>query len=471
MTRVVERARELFRARLDANYRRTDRMFAYLMAAQWIFAIVIALWMSPYSWTGKTRAIHLHVQLAIFMGGALSSVPILLAFLRPGWAGTRYTIAIAQMMWSALLVHLTGGRIETHFHVFGSLAFLAFYRDVRVLIPATAVVVADHLIRQLMWPESVYGVTNPETWRFLEHAGWVVFEDIFLAIACFTSVREMRAIAEQNARIEETERAAKEMELAAEIQTSILPTAVTVPGLEAAVLMRATEEVGGDYYDIIPVPGGCWIAVGDVAGHGLRAGLTMLQVQAALAALVRQSPDAAPAEIWATLNRSFFETVRTRLQHDEHMTLSLLRFHDDGRFVIAGAHEEIVIWRAATSSTSVLPLAGTWLGLDRGSYSEEQHLRLDVGDVMVLYTDGIIEARDGGGQLLGLDAVRASVAAQHAQPVDKIRDAIFALTATRVRDDDASVLVFRYTGAAVDSLPAGVVAGGEPRERRVVEKR
>ena len=46
----------------------------------------------------------------------------------------------------------------------------------------TAVVVADHLIRQVMWPESVYGVTNPETWRFLEHGGWVVFEDIFLAI-------------------------------------------------------------------------------------------------------------------------------------------------------------------------------------------------------------------------------------------------------------------------------------------------
>ena len=66
------------------------------------------------------------------------SFPVALALLRPGVAMTRYSIAIAQMLMSALLIHLTGGRIETHFHVFGSLAFLAFYRDWRVLVPATA---------------------------------------------------------------------------------------------------------------------------------------------------------------------------------------------------------------------------------------------------------------------------------------------------------------------------------------------
>jgi hypothetical protein len=61
----------------------------------------------------------------------------------------------------ALLIHLTGGRIETHFHIFGSLAFLSFYRDWRVLVPATIVVVADHFFRGVFWPESVYGVCQP----------------------------------------------------------------------------------------------------------------------------------------------------------------------------------------------------------------------------------------------------------------------------------------------------------------------
>ena len=74
------------------------------------------------------------------------------------------------MLMGALLIHLTGGRIETHFHVFGSLAFLAFYRDWRVLIPATIVVALDHMLRGMFWPQSVYGVLVASEWRWLEHA-------------------------------------------------------------------------------------------------------------------------------------------------------------------------------------------------------------------------------------------------------------------------------------------------------------
>jgi hypothetical protein len=71
------------------------------------------------------------------------------------------------MLMSALLIHLTGGRIETHTHIFGSLAFLAFYRDPAVFIPATLVVLADHLLRGIYSPESAYGVTVT-TWGSLE---------------------------------------------------------------------------------------------------------------------------------------------------------------------------------------------------------------------------------------------------------------------------------------------------------------
>ena len=127
---------------------------------------------------------HPHVWSAVVLGGVLSFFPMVLAVLRPGRASTRYVIAVAQMLWSALLIHLTGGRIETHFHVFGSLAFLAFYRDWRVLVPATVVVAADHLLRGLYFPQSVYGVLTGGTWRWLEHAAWVLFEDVFLVMSC-----------------------------------------------------------------------------------------------------------------------------------------------------------------------------------------------------------------------------------------------------------------------------------------------
>src|SRR4029077_3688972 len=125
------------------------------------------------------------------------------------WSGlalTRHVVALAQMLMSALLIHLTGGRIETHFHVFGSLVVLAFYRDWRVLIPATIVVYLDHFVRGIYWPYSVYGVLSASPWRSIEHAGWVIFEDIFLVISCLRNVREMRFTANRAAALEESKR-------------------------------------------------------------------------------------------------------------------------------------------------------------------------------------------------------------------------------------------------------------------------
>jgi PAS domain S-box-containing protein len=172
-------------------------MFAVLMTLQWVGGIVAAYWISPRTWVGTTSQTHIHIWAAVFLGGAISSLPIFLAVTRPGRSSTRYTVAIGQMLMGALLIHLTGGRIETHFHVFGSLAFLSFYRDWRVLIPATLVVTADHLLRGVFWPQSVYGVIGPSEWRWLEHAGWVLFEDTFLLIAIRRSVSEMWNIAER----------------------------------------------------------------------------------------------------------------------------------------------------------------------------------------------------------------------------------------------------------------------------------
>ncbi len=196
------RTAEIFTQLQLQVFQETDRLFAVLMAAQWIFGVAVAYWISPLTWAGTNSATHPHVVAAIFLGGAISAFPIALAITRPGRPMTRYTIAIGQMLTSALLIHLTGGRIETHFHIFGSLAFLAFYRDWRVLIPATLVVAGDHLIRGIFWPESVYGVSAASYWRFLEHAGWVVFEDIVLVFSCLRGTRELWSIAERTAEFE-----------------------------------------------------------------------------------------------------------------------------------------------------------------------------------------------------------------------------------------------------------------------------
>ena len=202
---VKKQAEQIYTAHQQQIYRQTDRMFAFLMAIQWLAGIVAALVISPRTWIGQTSQTHLHVWAAIFLGGVISFFPIALAVFRPGYALTRHTIAVGQMLMSALLIHLTGGRIETHFHVFGSLAFLSFYRDWRVLVPATIVVALDHMFRGMFYPESVFGVLTPERWRWLEHAGWVIFEDIFLILSCLRGQKEMLQIAENTAKLDASE--------------------------------------------------------------------------------------------------------------------------------------------------------------------------------------------------------------------------------------------------------------------------
>ena len=200
--RIAARASELFQERRQRLLRHVDRMFLALMAGQWIFGILVALFFSPYGWEGKEKVVHLHVYTAVFLGGLLSFFPMILIWRRPGWVITRLVVAVSQMLWSALLIHLSGGRIETHFHVFGSLAFLAFYLDWKVLGSGSLVVVVDHLVRGLFWPESVYGIVNPEWWRFLEHGFWVAFEDVFLVLGCAYGLNELVGAARRQAEVE-----------------------------------------------------------------------------------------------------------------------------------------------------------------------------------------------------------------------------------------------------------------------------
>jgi two-component system, sensor histidine kinase and response regulator len=203
------RAEFLFNEARQANYRRIDRLFAGLMCFQWLGGVIAALVISPRAWAGSISHVHIHVWAAIVLGGVITVFPVLLALLKPGEAMTRYTIAVSQMLMSALLIHLSGGRIETHFHVFGSLAFLAFYRDWRIFIPATVVVAVDHFLRGVYFPQSVFGILAPSPWRWVEHAAWVIFENIFLVQACLQTTKEMREGAEKQAELEATRAAAE----------------------------------------------------------------------------------------------------------------------------------------------------------------------------------------------------------------------------------------------------------------------
>ncbi|HEY1068352.1 MAG TPA: ATP-binding protein, partial [Pirellulales bacterium] len=203
---VAARAEELYQAHHQRLCSNVDRMFAGLLAIQWAAGVLAALWIAPYAWSGREASIHPHVWAAIGWAGVLAGLPIALAIFQPGWVATRHAIAVAQMGASGVLIHLTGGRIETHFHIFGSLAFLALYRDWRVLITASSVVAADHFFRGVFFPESIFGIAHPAWWRWLEHVGWVVFEDAVLIRSCVLGTAEMRSIAVNTAQLESSNR-------------------------------------------------------------------------------------------------------------------------------------------------------------------------------------------------------------------------------------------------------------------------
>jgi signal transduction histidine kinase len=197
--RLEERAARLFSQHQQEVWRRVDGRFARLMVGQWLFTLAVAALFSPHGWEGKVHVARLHVPVALVLGGVLTAVPVARVWRRPGTALTRHGVAFCQVLASVLLIHLTGGRIETHFHLFGSLAFLAFYRDWPVLLTGTAVAVVDHLVRGTLWPESLYGTASPEPWRLLEHLFWLGLIDGVLLLSCRDAVREMREMARRRA--------------------------------------------------------------------------------------------------------------------------------------------------------------------------------------------------------------------------------------------------------------------------------
>src|ERR1700694_4789215 len=95
---VTPRARELMLQHQNQIYAQTSRSFAILMVVQWIAGIVAAVWISPRTWARTTSQVHVHVWLAVLLGGAITAVPLFLAITQPTQALTRHVVAVAQML-------------------------------------------------------------------------------------------------------------------------------------------------------------------------------------------------------------------------------------------------------------------------------------------------------------------------------------------------------------------------------------
>jgi hypothetical protein len=244
------------------------------------------------------------------------------------------------------------------------------------------------------------------------------------------------------------QRLERELEIGAKIQTCILPKRVHVPRLTISAHMEPATEVGGDYYDIIPTADGCWVGIGDVAGHGFTSGLVMLMAQSAISALVERGNTQSPREILCDTNRLLHNNIRHRLGQDQFVTMSLLRYFRDGRVVYAGAHEDMIIYRAATRRCEEVRTQGVWLGImaDISKPTVDHTLQLNDGDVVVLYTDGVTEAMNAATEQFGFTRLAEVVERHGGRDTREILDAVLAEVRgwMNVQHDDITALVLRY---------------------------
>jgi sigma-B regulation protein RsbU (phosphoserine phosphatase) len=258
-------------------------------------------------------------------------------------------------------------------------------------------------------------------------------------------------IDESRKSLADKERLARELEIAAKIQTSILPRDMNVAGLQMAAKMVTATEVGGDYYDVLPVADGCWIAIGDASGHGLTSGLLMMMVQTGVAAIVNANPAITPRDVLRSLNHVLYENVHDRLEAERHMTLSLLRYRPDGSIVVAGAHMDAIILRAATGKAELFGTPGTFLAIaqDIDSVNQEVSWQLQPGDTMVLLTDGVTEAEDAAGKAFEYTGVVSILEETPRATVATLRDSLFQALREHspVLADDATILILRYVAS------------------------
>jgi sigma-B regulation protein RsbU (phosphoserine phosphatase) len=190
------------------------------------------------------------------------------------------------------------------------------------------------------------------------------------------------------------------------------------------------------------VEGTEWVLIGDVSGHGVPAGLVMMMCQTSVRSVLAAFPKIGPDELLAVVNSTLTENIE-RLGEDKYMTISALRRDPDGSFQFAGMHQDLLIYRAATGDVEHLPAQGTWLGLTSNirGMNPVRTLRLQPGDSLVLYTDGITEAsRDG--RMLDIDGLEKTMVAHGAGSAEALLAGILqTLESYEVKDDVAAVII------------------------------
>ncbi len=238
----------------------------------------------------------------------------------------------------------------------------------------------------------------------------------------------------------------REVRLAAEIQRALQPEGrADIPGLEIEVLFEPCHEVGGDYWDVIPVGNDrWWIVVADVSGKGVPAGLVASNIQACL--WTRRAGSEPLTSIVADVNDILCRLTRGR----KYATLVAVEWNATNETLtwVSAGHPPLMLRR--NGSVHDFGATGRPIGLLTEQSYEYENASLAEGDTVLLYTDGLLEAGGiNGSEEFGLDRIRACLTIDGSP-----RDVIDRLTAALAEhidggepEDDVTLVCLRRKGA------------------------
>ena len=263
------------------------------------------------------------------------------------------------------------------------------------------------------------------------------------------------AISIENARLikdmKDKARLQQEMKIAERIQTSLIPKPPIHQELEIDAVMCPASEVGGDYYDITTdKDGNTWFAIGDVTGHGVTPGLIMMMAETSFNCLLKSGTNLSPKDVINNINVILNMNVRERLGEAHFMTMNLIKYCGGGKFIYTGAHLDIIVWRAETRQFEFFKTEGLYLAIipDTSKIHKDAEIILNSGDIMFLYTDGVIESRKKDDKLnfFGIENLCKTIEHNIEKNISEIKDAVLKNTLDwcgNVPADDITMIIIK----------------------------
>ena len=211
--------------------------------------------------------------------------------------------------------------------------------------------------------------------------------------------------------------------------------------MEIAKDMLTADLVGGDYFDVIQTEGREWFVIGDVSGHGVTAGLLMMMTQTAIHTILNSLETKDPALLLSKVNQVISSNIQ-KMKLKKYMTLTLFLKEANGSIYYSGMHQDLLLYVAKKKTVEIIETNGSWIGYyDLHNEFQVDHINMESGDVLFLFTDGITESTDIDGHMYEINGLVKILNEKGSEPVEVIKQSILKSLEDFKTEDDTTFMI------------------------------